>query len=47
MLSRTHGQPAVPTTFGKEMAMFAYRLHRHTTSLKNVKETITYHLFMY
>ncbi|XP_053990335.1 adenylosuccinate lyase-like isoform X2 [Hylaeus volcanicus] len=36
MLSRTHGQPAVPTTFGKEMAMFAYRLHRHTKCLNNV-----------
>lgn len=26
MLGRTHGQPAVPTTFGKEMAYHAYRL---------------------
>jgi len=26
MLSRTHGQPATPTTFGKELAVFAYRL---------------------
>ncbi|KAH7537507.1 hypothetical protein FEM48_Zijuj03G0100300 [Ziziphus jujuba var. spinosa] len=26
MLSRTHGQPATPTTLGKEMANFAYRL---------------------
>lgn len=25
MLSRTHGQPASPTTMGKEMAVFAYR----------------------
>ena len=28
MLARTHGQPATPTTFGKEMANFAYRLTR-------------------
>ncbi|EKX73171.1 adenylosuccinate lyase, putative [Theileria equi strain WA] len=26
MLSRTHGQPASPTTFGKEMAIYTYRL---------------------
>jgi adenylosuccinate lyase len=28
MLARTHGQPASPTTLGKEMANFAYRLRR-------------------
>jgi adenylosuccinate lyase len=28
MLSRTHGQPASPTTLGKEMAVFAQRLIR-------------------
>jgi adenylosuccinate lyase len=28
MLSRTHGQTASPTTMGKEMAVFAYRLKR-------------------
>jgi adenylosuccinate lyase len=28
MLSRTHGQPASPTTLGKEMANFAHRLQR-------------------
>ena len=28
MLSRTHGQPATPTTLGKEMAVLAYRLKR-------------------
>lgn len=26
MLSRTHGQPATPTTMGKEIAVFVYRL---------------------
>ncbi|WP_413542693.1 adenylosuccinate lyase [Citricoccus nitrophenolicus] len=28
MLSRTHGQPATPTTLGKEMAVFVHRLER-------------------
>ena len=28
MLARTHGQTASPTTLGKEMAVFAYRLRR-------------------
>ncbi|MGR2752330.1 adenylosuccinate lyase [Agromyces arachidis] len=28
MLSRTHGQPATPTTMGKELAVFAHRLER-------------------
>ena len=28
MLARTHGQPATPTTFGKEMAVYAGRLGR-------------------
>src|SRR6187551_1586593 len=28
MLSRTHGQPATPTTLGKEVANFVYRLQR-------------------
>jgi len=28
MLSRTHGQPATPTTMGKELAVFAARLER-------------------
>ncbi|MDX1901030.1 MAG: adenylosuccinate lyase [Gammaproteobacteria bacterium] len=33
MLSRTHGQPATPTTVGKEMANFAARLKRQMTQL--------------
>jgi adenylosuccinate lyase len=28
MLARTHGQPATPTTMGKELAVFSYRLGR-------------------
>ena len=36
MLARTHGQPASPTTLGKEMANFAYRLHRQREQLAAV-----------
>ena len=32
MLSRTHGQPATPTTLGKELAVFVYRLKKQLTS---------------
>lgn len=34
MLGLTHGQPAVPTTFGKEMINFALRLHEESKRLK-------------
>ena len=33
MLARTHGQPASPTTLGKEMANLAYRLQRQREQL--------------
>ncbi|BBP05265.1 adenylosuccinate lyase [Sulfuriferula plumbiphila] len=36
MLSRTHGQPASPTTLGKEMANVAYRLQRQTEQIYSV-----------
>lgn len=36
MLSRTHGQPASPTTLGKEMANVVYRLRRQRTQLAAV-----------
>ena len=36
MLARTHGQPASPTTLGKEMANVADRLKRQRTQLMNV-----------
>jgi len=35
MLSRTHGQPASPTTLGKEMANFAARLRRQSEQIAN------------
>lgn len=37
MLARTHGQPAVPTTVGKELINFAVRLHGEKTKLDQVK----------
>jgi adenylosuccinate lyase len=33
MMSRTHGQPATPTTLGKEMANVVYRLQRARTRI--------------
>jgi adenylosuccinate lyase len=36
MLSRTHGQPATPTTMGKEIAVFASRLDRQ---IKRIEKT--------
>jgi adenylosuccinate lyase len=36
MLSRTHGQPATPTTLGKEMANVAHRLRRARGKLASV-----------
>ena len=37
MLARTHGQPASPSTFGKEFKIFEERLERQITQLKNHK----------
>jgi adenylosuccinate lyase len=34
MLARTHGQPASPTTFGKEFTVFAARLYRQISILE-------------
>jgi len=39
MLARTHGQPATPTTLGKEIAVFVARLRRAQTVLSEVKLT--------
>ena len=36
MLSRTHGQTASPTTLGKEMAVFAYRLQRQLDQISQL-----------
>lgn len=37
ILSHTHGQPASPTTFGKEMKVFLYRLKKQKEILESVK----------
>ncbi|MBX3094628.1 MAG: adenylosuccinate lyase [Cryobacterium sp.] len=37
MLAHTHGQPATPTTVGKEFAVFAYRLARVADQIEAVK----------
>lgn len=37
MLARTHGQPAVPTTFGKETAVFASRLGQVSRALRSFR----------
>jgi adenylosuccinate lyase len=39
MLARTHGQPATPTTLGKELANFVTRLRRARARLAGVKLT--------
>ncbi|MDR3410046.1 MAG: adenylosuccinate lyase [Formivibrio sp.] len=37
MMSRTHGQPATPTTMGKEIANVSFRLARQITRLEKVE----------
>ncbi|MFY2508993.1 adenylosuccinate lyase [Vibrio pectenicida] len=37
LLSRTHGQPASPSTVGKEMANVAYRMERQYKQIANVE----------
>lgn len=37
LLSRTHGQPATPSTLGKEMANVAYRLERQLRQLERIE----------
>ncbi len=37
MMSRTHGQPATPTTLGKELAVFVHRLKRQVAQIEQVE----------
>ena len=37
MLAHTHGQPATPTTVGKELAVFAYRWNYIKNKIMNIK----------
>ncbi|NHN47654.1 adenylosuccinate lyase [Halostella sp. JP-L12] len=41
MLARTHGQPATPTTFGKEMAVYAARLGRATGRIRRALDGLS------
>ncbi|MFW5920070.1 MAG: lyase family protein, partial [Halanaeroarchaeum sp.] len=40
MLARTHGQPATPTTFGKEMAVYASRLGRCLVDVESAADSL-------
>ncbi|KDE58256.1 adenylosuccinate lyase [Halostagnicola sp. A56] len=40
MLARTHGQPATPTTFGKELAVYAARLGRTTARVRDATDEL-------
>jgi adenylosuccinate lyase len=37
LLARTHGQPATPTTLGKEMAVFVHRWRRQLRQIENAE----------
>ena len=37
MMSRTHGQPATPTTLGKELAVFVHRLRRQLRQIDAIE----------
>ncbi|MFW6152822.1 MAG: adenylosuccinate lyase [Halobacteriota archaeon] len=41
MLARTHGQPASPTTYGKELAVFAARLERGLDGVRRAMGELT------
>ncbi|GKZ14036.1 adenylosuccinate lyase [Haladaptatus sp. T7] len=41
MLARTHGQPATPTTFGKEMAVYAARVGRAVGEIERAAESLS------
>ena len=40
MLARTHGQPATPTTFGKELAVYASRLSRSIDRIRSASDAL-------
>lgn len=37
MLAKTHGQPATPTTVGKEFIVFAWRIRKELNNLEHIK----------
>lgn len=42
MLARTHGQPASPTTLGKEMKVFSYRLRQQLDLLAAIPQSVKF-----
>lgn len=42
MLARTHGQPASPTTLGKEMKVFSYRLHQQLELMDTIPQSVKF-----
>jgi adenylosuccinate lyase len=40
MLGRTHGQAAIPTTFGYKMAVFALEVHRHILRIAQARKRL-------
>lgn len=40
MLARTHGQPATPTTYGKELAVYVSRIDRSLTRIERAGEEL-------
>lgn len=42
MLARTHGQPASPTTLGKEVYVFVYRLKKQLEQLRLVPQSVKF-----
>ncbi len=42
MLARTHGQPASPTTLGKEFRVFSYRLEQQLDALQKVPQSVKF-----
>lgn len=39
-IGRTHGQHAIPTTYGMKFAVWAYEIHRHLERLNEIKKRI-------
>lgn len=42
MLARTHGQPASPTTLGKEMKVFSYRLRQQLEQFDAIPQSVKF-----
>lgn len=45
MLARTHGQPASPTTMGKELAVFAFHLKQQREKVRFCRRHMLFHWF--